>query len=304
MAELTAPRVEGTVVVREGRKLGFAEFGPASDRTVVWLHGTPGARRQIPQAARRIAVQREIRVLGIDRPGVGLSTPHSYESIVDFVPDVALLLDQLDVERVTVIGLSGGGPYALATAAALPDRVGVVGILGGVAPTTGPDGVPGGLVGLAGRFGPVAPAMREPASVALHAFVRAARPLGPQALDLFARLSPEGDRRVLAQPEIKAMFLDDLTRNTRRGFRAPMYDLRLFLRHWGFELADVKTPVRWWHGDADHIVPLAHGQHVVPRLPDAELYVREGESHLGGLGAAEEVIDALAAVWDGGPIAT
>ena len=107
---------------------------------------------------------------------------------------------------------------------------------------------------------------------------------------------------MLADPEIKAMFLDDLTTNTRRGFRAPMFDLRLFLRHWGFELSEVAAPVRWWHGDADHIVPLAHGRHVVPRLPDAELFVREGESHLGGLGAAEEVIDLLAGVWDGGPI--
>ena len=57
---------------------------------------------------------------------------------------------------------------------------------------------------------------------------------------------------------------------------------------------DVKVPVDWWHGDADHIVPFTHGEHCVSRLPDATLHVMEGESHLGGLGMAEEVLHQLA----------
>ena len=60
-----------------------------------------------------------------------------------------------------------------------------------------------------------------------------------------------------------------------------------------FGPADVRVPVRWWHGDDDHIVPFAHGRHVVGRLPDATLTVVDGESHLGGLGIAEEVISTL-----------
>lgn len=58
------------------------------------------------------------------------------------------------------------------------------------------------------------------------------------------------------------------------------------------------VPVRWWHGDADHIVPFAHGQHVVERLPDAELHVLSGESHLGGLGASQAILTALVELWD------
>ena len=102
---------------------------------------------------------------------------------------------------------------------------------------------------------------------------------------------------MLARPEMKAMFLDDIIGNTRRGMRAPVSDLILFTQDWGFSLQDVDVPVRWWHGDSDHIVPLAHGRHVVARLPDASLTVRPGEGHLGGFGAAVEVLGTLLDLW-------
>ena len=301
MASLTAPRLEGTVEVGEGRKLGFADFGPISGRTIVWLHGTPGARRQIPEAARSMADTHNLRIIGVDRPGVGLSTSHRYDSVLDFAAELEMLLDRLDIDRFAVIGLSGGGPYTLAVGHAMPERVVGVAVLGGVAPTIGVDRIKGGIVGIAYPMRSIIPMLVEPASFAMRAIVRALSPVGSQAAYLYGLVSPEGDRRVLAQPEVKAMFLDDLTRNTRRGFRAPMFDLALFVRHWGFRLADIDVPVRWWHGDSDHIVPLSHGQHTVPRIPDAELYVRPGESHLGGLGAAEEVLDTLIRIWDASP---
>ncbi len=106
-------------------------------------------------------------------------------------------------------------------------------------------------------------------------------------------MQPAGDKNLLGRPEFKAMFLDDLLNGSRFQTSAPLNDLVLFTREWGFAPADVHVPVIWWHGDADHIVPFAHGQHVVDRLPRAELRVIDGESHLGGLGIAEEVISTL-----------
>ena len=88
----------------------------------MWLHGTPGARRQIPEEARKLADARGLRIIGIDRPGVGLSTTHLYENIFDFVADLEIVVDQLGIERFATVGLSGGGPYALAAAAGLPAR--------------------------------------------------------------------------------------------------------------------------------------------------------------------------------------
>ena len=89
------------------------------------------------------------------------------------------------------------------------------------------------------------------------------------------------------------MFLDDLLNGSRRQMAAPFYDVIAFSRDWGFRLDEVKVHVRWWHGDADHIVPVRAREHVVSRLPDAELYPMPGESHLGGLGRAEEILRSM-----------
>ena len=298
MTTLTPPRVEGTVEVRDGRKISFAEFGQARGRTVVWLHGTPGARRQIPESARAAATEMGVCILGIDRPGVGLSTPHLYDSILDFTPDLEIVLDQLGIGDVAVIGMSGGGPYALAASRGLGDRVRAVGVLGGVVPARGPDAIPGGLVGLASRLGPVIPTLRTPLAAVLSWGIRGLSPLASPGFDLYARFSPEGDRRVFSRPEIKAMFLDDLVGNSRRGLQAPVYDVVLFIRPWGFSLGEVMAPVHWWHGDADHIVPLEHARQAVSMLTRASLTIRPGESHLGGLAAAEEMLGTLEKLWD------
>jgi pimeloyl-ACP methyl ester carboxylesterase len=291
--EPIAPRIEGTVGVGGKRRLGFAEFGPADGRAVVWLHGTPGARRQIPQEARAYAEREGVRIIGIDRPGIGSSTPHVYSSIVHWADDLEVLAERLDLDPLIVIGLSGGGPYALAAAQALPHRVKAVGVLGGVAPTVGVDAVKGGLVGIGRLAAPALKVARAPLGVGLTGALRLAKPFADQAIGVYGRLSPAGDRALLSRPEFKAMFIDDLLNGSRKQISAPLADVILFSKHWGFELADVKVPVVWWHGDADHIVPFAHGVHMAARLPDAELRPLHGESHLAGLGVGEEVLATL-----------
>ena len=192
-----------------------------------------------------------------------------------------------------MIGLSGGGGYALAAGAGLPERVRGVGVLGGVAPTRGTDAVGGGVIQLAVRFAPLLSVGRVPLGVALTTAIRTVRPLAGAGLDLYAMVQPAGDKNLLSRPEFKAMFLDDLLNGSRFQTSAPLADLVLFTREWGFDLADVRVPVRWWHGDADHIVPFRHGQHVVDRLPNATMSVIDGESHLGGLGITAAVLDEL-----------
>lgn len=285
--------LEGNVAVRGDRRLSFAEYGPPRGQAVVWMHGTPGARRQIPLEARAYAEEHGVRIIGIDRPGIGSSTPYLYPNILDWAADLELLLDALAIDTLRLIGLSGGGPYVLAAGAALPDRVHGVGVLGGVAPTQGPDAVEGGPIQLAVTLAPLLSVARVPLGVALTQGIRLARPVAGRALDLYAAFQPPGDKNLLSRPEFKAMFVDDLLNGSRFQTLAPLNDLLLFTRDWGFDLADVRVPVRWFHGDDDHIVPFRHGRHVVDRLPDATLTVIDGESHLGGLGIAETVLSTL-----------
>ena len=232
-------------------------------------------------------------LIGIDRPGIGSSTPHVYGDLLDWTAGLEIVADTLGVDRFDVIGLSGGGPYTLAAGAALPHRVRKLAVIGGVAPVIGPDAIGGGAVGVARHAAPFVRVARVPLGIALTVAIRLARPLAGTALDLYRVGQPDGDKRLLGRPEFKAMFLDDLLNGSRRQVTAPLSDLLLFSRDWGFRLEDVKVPVLWWHGDADHIVPLVHGEHCVARLPDATLHLMEGESHLGGLGLAEEILNGL-----------
>ena len=291
------PRIEGTIVLPDGRKLGFAEFGAANGKPVFWFHGTPGARRQIPPEARLAADERRVRLIGIDRPGVGDSTPHLYPSFRAWAHDVAAAADCLGLERFGLIGLSGGGPYVLACAHALSERVVAGAVLGGVAPAVGPEAAPGGAVGLATHFEALFTTLHEPLGVMLTALVWALRPVSSPAFNLVARLFPPGDRVVFARPEMKAVFIDDIMHGSRWGLRAPIYDVILFCRPWGFRLRDIRVPIRFWHGDSDHLVPLQHARHQASLVPDSKLFVRHGESHLGGLGAAEEILDAILSLW-------
>jgi pimeloyl-ACP methyl ester carboxylesterase len=296
--------VEGVVTIHDGRRVGYAEFGEPRGRAVVWLHGTPGARRQIPEQARVFAHLHNVRLVGLDRPGIGLSTPYVYPQIRAFASDLASVADALGIDDLGVVGLSGGGPFALAAGAVLGDRVRAVAVLGGVAPTQGPDAIDGGLVALGVRLSTVLRWGRVPLGVTLAAVLRTVKPLASPAVDLYARLSPEGDRRLLGRPEVKAMFIDDLFRGHPRQFEGPIADVIAFTRDWGFPISDVTVPVVWWHGDADHIIPFTHGRHMVDRLPHAELRVMPGESHLGGFGIAEEIMGTLLVVWDGRPVGT
>ncbi len=298
MIDIARPRLEGNVAVSDDRQIGFAEFGDPAGRAIFWLHGTPGARRQIPVEARVYAEQNRIRLIGVDRPGIGSSTPHQYGTVADFAHDLRTIADVLGIDQMAVVGLSGGGPYTLGCAAVMPDRVLAVGVLGGVAPTRGPDAIAGGVMALGSAVAPALPIIGLPLRLAAVSLIQLIRPVASSALEVYARISPEGDRRMLARPEFKAMFLDDLLNGSRKQMAAPFADVVVFARDWGFRLEEIKVPVRWWHGDMDHIVPYAHGQHVVSLLPDAELYTLAGESHLGALGRAEDILSTMLEIWD------
>lgn len=289
---ITEPRAEGRLYLPDGRRLGYAEYGDPSGAVVLWFHGTPGGRRQFPLLGRRAAEKLGLRVVVVERPGAGLSDSHRYGSVSDWAADMAHVADALGAERLGVVGLSGGGPYALSCGAVAPlaDRVAAVGVLGGVVPSRGPDAVATGVTDLARRFAPIVSGLRRPLAAAVTGLVLPIVPFGHYAYRLYASITPEGDQKVFADPEMEGMFLDDLALVAKRRCQAIVDDVRLFGCDWGFRLSDVKAPVRWWHGDADPIVPLCAAETVAAHLPNAELVLQPQESHLSGFAAADEVL--------------
>jgi pimeloyl-ACP methyl ester carboxylesterase len=293
------PRLEGTVPLPDGRRVGYAEYGDPHGPLVLWFHGTPGARRQVPPVARDAAERLGLRLVCIERAGVGVSSDHAYGQLRDAAADIAVVADHLGHDRFLVLGLSGGGPYALACAHEMPDRVVAVGILGGLVPTTGEEtAAHTGIVSLTRPFNRLLSAFRIPLGLGLWSFIRVTKPAGHLLYRAYTRLLPHGDDKVLDDPALEAMFVDDLTTGGRHQFQAFVNDLVLVGRPWGFRVADVRVPVRWWHGDADPFVSLEQAERTTALLPDVEMHVRHGESHLGGFAVGDEMLATLAKLWE------
>jgi pimeloyl-ACP methyl ester carboxylesterase len=291
------PRFEGTFRLHDGRRLGYAEYGPVDGKPILWFHGTPGGRRQIAPEARRLAKRRKVRLIAVERPGIGDSTSHSYDSLADWAADIEAFCDAKGIDKFAVCGLSGGGPYALACAYYLQDRVLAATILGGVAPAVGTDAAKGGVSTLTRTLAPRMKHLRVPLNRLLVALIRRLESHVDTAIDTFARFMPPGDREMFKDPALRAMFGDDILLGSKVQMQAMLHDVEIFGRDWGFALSEIKTPIYLLYGDADNIVPLRHGEHMAQRLPNAELRIREGEGHLGGLGASEEIFDDLLSHW-------
>ena len=230
-----------------------------------------GRAGRYPPEARVYAEQHHIRLIGVDRPGIGSSTPHQYATSGfrrrsahhrrraghrQIRRHRAVRRWALHAGRRGGHARPGGGRRRARWRGPHP-RAGRHRRWGDdLGSTVAP------MLEVAGAAGPAGRGHADQADPAGRV---------PRA-GVYAGISPEGDRRLLARPEFKAMFLDDLLNGSRKQLAAPFADVVVFARDWGFRLDEVKVPVHWWHGDKDHIVPFAHGEHVVSRLPDAEMY--------------------------------
>jgi pimeloyl-ACP methyl ester carboxylesterase len=291
------PHQVGAVKLRDRRSIGYAIYGDPNGDTVFWFHGTPGARTQLPHDVERLATERGLRVIGIERPGTGDSTDTRYEQIVDFVPDLVAVADKLKAHKFACVGLSGGGPFVLAAAHQLPDRVTTGVVLGGIGPTRGADAVLSHTLLLV-PAGPLLDKIREPLGNFLGKAIRVLAPVGPPLVNVFFSIQP-GDRHAFAtRPQDKTQFVNDLIDAARRsGIKAPVSDLILFGRYWGFELTEITVPITFWGGNSDVIVPYVHAERQSKRVQNARLRTLDGRGHFAGYTSTAEVLDDVRAHW-------
>lgn len=286
------PIHEHRVSVARGRVLGAAELGDPQGFPVLWFHGTPGGRLQLPPDAPASAASRGLRLFGVERPGTGFSTPHRYPNVRAFGDDIRAFADRLGLERLAVVGLSGGGPYTLATAHAMPSRVVAAAVIGGIGPTTGHDAVPSYTRALR-LVNPLARVVASPVGRVLPKVLAPIVPHAERAVRAFAAVAPRADRPILLDPAFQSVLVGDLLHVMPDGLEAPMHDVRLFSSDWGFRLGEVQVPVHFYQGDADTIVPASHGSHQAARVRNGTLTILPGGGHLAGYVDAGRVFDWL-----------
>jgi pimeloyl-ACP methyl ester carboxylesterase len=270
--------VEGRVVLSDGRRLGYRATGAPDGDPLFYFHGFPGSRFEADLLCKDAGMH-GWRVFAIDRPGIGLSDFMPGRTLHDWPRDVAEFANALRIDHFTVIGVSGGGPYAAITAWALKKRVRATGIVCGVGPLqrgagTGP------------LFGPLAldlkqyfPWLIQPAYFSM-AVVLAHWPLA--MLDANAESLPPRDRAALETDGARRSLAASLRESVRQGSAGGAQEIGIYCRPWRFNPGEIETPVCIWHGVLDTVIPCAMSRHLAARIPQcrADFFPEDGHYSL------------------------
>ena len=269
---------EGTLTTSDGRTLAYLERGPVDGAPIVLHHGSPGSRlsRHFDDA-----VYEGLRVICYDRPGYGRSDRNAARDVSSAARDVAALADALGLDRFAVMGVSGGGPHALACAALLPERVTRVAILVGAAPSDDPEfDFLAGMSELNVKEFNAALVGEEALRVELRPYYEMVRDDPELLFQVIEAEVPEADRERLARPEARAAMTASFAEAVVQGMDGWLDDGLAFARSWGFGLEQVTVPTRLWQGELDVFVPRTHGEYLAHKIPGANFELLPGLGHM------------------------
>jgi pimeloyl-ACP methyl ester carboxylesterase len=270
--------LDKTLQLRDGRTLGYAECGITSGKALLYFGGSRLEARFLAKPAK----QAGIRLIGIDRPGIGLSHFKDGRRLLDWPNNMVELADSLQIDHFAIVGVSGGGPHALACAYKIPDRLTACGIVSGVGPLA---------VFLFQRL----PWLLTPMMWVMGRFFRDEEQ-ARKSLLRFTQHWPEPDRKSLLLPEISELWAASLVEAFRQGARGLTYDTLLGEgRPWGFKLEEIAFPALClWHGEQDKDVPIAMGRAVTERLAQCKATYYPGEGHISLIvNHQEEIVTTL-----------
>ena len=268
--------------VRDGRAVGFAEWGDANARAVVMFHGGPGSRLLglgCEEAADRLG----LRLVCLERPGFGLSDFAPDRTLIGWADDVDDATRELEMERGAVLGVSAGSPYALACGALLPSRIERVGVIAGLAPPQFSVDDPFVALLAQGRAGAEAAAREH--------FETMAADVDASVAAMADRAGP--DQSVYSRPDVQERFRRTRREAFRSGVDGAVLDLMLVYQPWGFELRDIAVATQWWHGSLDPTAPLSTVQKATAGMRDLQLIVVENEGHAISFTHGEAILRAL-----------
>jgi pimeloyl-ACP methyl ester carboxylesterase len=285
---------EELVRLPDGRRVAITSHGDPQGSPLFLFHGTPNSRLGLHHIDRP-AKERIVRVVCPDRPGIGLSDPHPERTIPGYAEDVRALADAIGFERFAVLGYSGGGCYALACGAKLPERVSAVGIMAGVGPLDRP-GAREGLTKADQML--IDLSLKRPfvARLAMFGFSKLARIAPSVVLKSLAEELSEPDRLFLEEWGRKrgaADAISSFVEAFRQGSGGPVVEYRLLGQPWGFSLEEVSVPVHIWHGEDDFDVPMHHAEDMEARLAHAKLHKLKNTGHVAIQGHYGLMLDTL-----------
>ena len=297
MAETNSNPTEQRIVLKDGRTLGFAEYGDPKGEPFLEFHGCPSSRLEAgnyDEAGKKLGV----RVIGIDRPGFGISTYVKGYRIVDWPTDVTEFAETLGLDRFPVAGISSGSPYALACARFIPERLKGCAVVSGVPPLVVQDEkIDAGQFLMAeallqGRLAKSLPF----ATRAIYRYILWQIRKDPVKAIQQVKGHAASDIEILKRPEVKQHFQDMIIESSRNGVRGPVDSIALELKGWGFSLSDISMKINIWHGELDYMEFPAGAKYVASKLPNPNLHIVPNAGHLSlVVERAEDVLRELLA---------
>ena len=270
---------EGRLKLCDGRRLAYREYGDPQGQLVFYFHGTPGSRLEAALVAAE-ACQYGVRLVSVDRPGLGCSTFDPCRRILDWPCDVAQLADSLGAaeDRFGIIGLSGGAPYACACALRMPERLSHVAIVSGHAPLGAPGTCPGNqdklikLIAKRERLG----------KVALGLINRRLGKRPDKVIGAVTKNWTAADRKlILCNPVHYRQLVSNLSEAGRCGAKGMVRDIRLLGSCWGFRPCQVQgVPVSIWQGGCDRIATPSMGRYFNRQIVGSELILDPAAGHV------------------------
>ena len=266
-----------TVKLADGRKIGFAEYGDAHGIPIFYFHGLPGSRLEAGNF-NDVAIANHYRLIGIDRPGMGLSSIDRKRTILSWAADVTNFANYLGIEKFSIVGHSGGGPFVAACALAIPERLTGAAIVSGMAPLEKPEsriGIPRGhrtVYGLLKTMPWLATVMMKLQLIMLK---------NPnKMMKQMIKQLPEVDQAIFRDPVMGKALINSTIEAFRNGVAGPAFEMNLLFNPWGFNLENVKYPITIWQGDLDAQAPVSHAKIYANLIPGAQLKLMKNEGHL------------------------
>jgi pimeloyl-ACP methyl ester carboxylesterase len=291
-------KADQSILLSDGRRLGYDEYGPADGRPIFYFHGTPSSRKDwLALGNPGLPDRLGLRILCADRAGMGSSTFQPGRRIGDWPADAVALADALGIGRFAVFGYSGGGPYALACAQMIPGRLSAVGVAAGEGPADQP-GIYEGINPQALQF--MRTALEKPGQFRrtwgmICLMARFAPGLMRRRGGFFTGL-PEADKTVsMEHPELSRALFVAMAASVRGGTRGPQWDAALAVSPWDFPIESIPITVHLWQGEDDRNVSSAAGRFFARTIPGCQAVFLPGEGHISlVVNHLEEILRVLA----------